>query len=394
MTPVFIPVSRAIIKLILLAVTASCSTLPESGQPNEPGPDEPAQAAPPSPRHELFGSAVDIPAFNALTKLSPAQEREFLGWFNAPEHAAVKPHRRAADYLETTLADVDFDDRTRGAAAALAQRQGNCLSLALVTTAVARVAGIESDWQLTTRNPVYSSGGNVVYSANHVHTRLFDPGYETSPGRITLLRPHVLIDYFTDRPAMGGSTLKSHQIVALTYQNLAAEAFADDNLERAFHLSLKGLEHDPGNPELYNILGLLHRRKGAWDTAEAYYRHSLEVGGERLVTLRNLERLLLARNREADARSIARRIVALPDPDPFPLIELGDEALQRGETTVALNYYARARELAPYLHEVYARIAIARFQQGRIELARKSMREALERSGKTGKTKYYKAEYN
>lgn len=384
------PVSRTLIKLILLAFTASCASLPQTSGQHDAHSNEPEQPAPPTPRHDLFGSAVEIPTFDELTQLTPAQEREFLDWFDAPEHAEVKPHRRIADFLETTLDDVDFNDRTSAAAAALAERQGNCLSLALVTTAVARVAGVDFDWQLTTRSPVYSSQGNVAYSANHVHTRLFDPADNS---KIPLLRSRVLIDYFTSRPAWGGSTLENHQIIALTYQNLAAEALSANDVDRAFHLSLEGLEHDPGNPELYNIIGLLHKRKGAWKKAEAYYLHSLEVGGERLVTLRNLEQLLLARGRDADARKVARRIVALPDSDPFPLIELGDEALQHGRSMVALNYYDRARELAPYLPDVYGRIAIVHFQHGRINLAREAVSEALERSRGTDQNKFYQAKY-
>lgn len=45
------------------------------------------------------------------------------------------------------------------------------------------------------------------------------------------MRPHLLIDYFTDSIPRSGKTLKPHQIIALTYQNLAAEAFADDDLD-------------------------------------------------------------------------------------------------------------------------------------------------------------------
>ncbi|MDT8450688.1 MAG: hypothetical protein RQ847_11015 [Wenzhouxiangellaceae bacterium] len=389
----FGPVFRRTITPVLLLLAAACASLPPSGRQVESAANEPAGPVPPAPRTELFGPGGEIPSFDELTRLTPAQERAFLDWFNARERAVVKPHRRVADYLETTLADAVLGDRTRTAAEALARRRGNCLSLALITTAVAEAAGVESDWRLTTRDPVYSSDGNVVYSANHVHTRLFDPTYETPPGHITFVRPHMLIDYFTDSIPRSGKTLKPHQIVALTYQNLAAEAFANDDLDRTFHLVLKGLEHDPDNPDLYNILGLLHKRKGAWGTAEGYYRHSLEVGGERLVTLRNLEHLLLAQDRDDDARTIARRIVALPDPDPFPLIELGDEAMQRGQTDVALDYYARAREVAPYLHEIYARIAGALFRQGRIELAAESLREALVRAGGSDKQKYYKAKY-
>lgn len=375
--------------LVLMLLTAGCAAVSSEPFQSDDSTRVWQQASAPLPRSELFEPSDPVVSFDELLRLTPEQRREFLAWYEAPEHSALKPHRRVSAYLESRLSNVLFDHQTRGAAEALAHGKGNCLSLALVTTAVSRLAGIENDWQLTSDNPIYSSNGSVIYSANHVHLRLYDPTYAPKPGHITLRRPLVLIDYFTDRPPFGGRTLNETQVTGLTYQNLAAEALAAGELSTSFQFAMQGVESDPANAELFNILGLLHQRKRAWATAEAHFRHALTVDPESLVTLRNLEALLVRQNRDEEAWQITLRIVALPDHDPFPLIEFGDQALAEGQIEAALRYYRRARELAPYLHQIHARIARAYRLTGRHALAYRSLKQALALSGTGDKRKRY-----
>lgn len=385
---------RIFLALLLILLAAGCAAVSRPSPSHSPALDaEPqeTQSIAPLPRSELFASAESPVSFDELLRLTPEQEREFLAWYTASDQATVKPHRRIAAYLESRLADVQFDQRTRGAAETMVLGQGNCLSLALVTTAFSRLVDIDIDWQLTSDRPVYSSDGNVVYSANHVHLRIYDPGYVPKPGHIPLLRPLVLVDYFTDRPASGGRTLSEAQAIGLTYQNLSAEALAAGRLSSSFSHALAGIAVDPANAELFNILGLLHQRKQAWSSAEAYFRHALTIDPGSLVTLRNLESLLVRQGRDDDAWKIALRILELPDPDPFPLLDSGDQALARGRVAIALRYYTRARDVAPYLHQIHARIADAYWREGRHALALRSLENALAQAGTGDKRKRYRS---
>ena len=378
--------------LAALLLSGCAGTLPEQRQRVA---DRPAATTmsvePPSPRLALFGPPRAVPAFPELTTLSESQRRDFLAYFENPERSGTRPDLRLAAYLESRLAGARFHGETLGARQTLDEGRGNCLSLALATAALADLAGIELDWRLTRSEPVYSATGGLIYSADHVHTRLYDPTYDPPPGTVTIQRPHVAIDFFTDRPPHGGEKVEPGQFAALTYQNLAAEALARGDVDGAFWLTLAGLEHDDRNPDLYNTMALLHRRAGDRDTAERFFRHALDGFEDRLVILRNYRQLLLDAGRESDALAVERRIVALPDPDPYPMLELGDAALADGHARRALIFYERARQTAPYLHEAWWRIAMAHRSLGNAADSREAISMALETAVTYTERKRYKS---
>jgi Tfp pilus assembly protein PilF len=153
-------------------------------------------------------------------------------------------------------------------------------------------------------------------------------------------------------------------MLALVYQNLGVEAMADGELDRAFWLLREGIAHDPANANLYNALGVIHRRAGDAETAEALFRFALSEFGDRLIVLRNYRELLLAAGRESEAGLLQQRMLKLPDPDPYPMIQLGDEARRAGDPDTALAYYRKAGKVAPYLHEIHFRMARVHFELG------------------------------
>jgi len=340
---------------------------------------------------QLFGEPRPVPDFDQLTALTPEQESDFLRYFRSGVESRFEPRKRLYAYLTRELSNTDFQHRTLPAAAAIATNSGNCMSLALATTAYARLAEIEIGWQLADTDPVYSSEGSVIYSANHIQTRLYQRDFNRAAATFSLGRPYLLVDYFTGAPPRNGRELSREQVVALVYQNLGVEAMSAGRLADAFWLLRAGLAHDPGNPNLYNAMGVLHRRAGDIRSAEQLYRFALDRFGDRLIVLRNYRRLLLAERRVEEAGRLEDRIMALPDPDPYPLLELGDEAAENGNLDLALKHYKKAADVAPYLHEVHRRIAGVHAVNGNRERAERALREARERAPNSGDRQKYDA---
>jgi hypothetical protein len=332
---------------------------------------------PPPARTDLFGPAPELPGFNDMLTLSEEQQRRFLVYFKSPRNADIAPHRRLVDYLEQRLAPVRYHDETLDAAEALRRGEGNCMSLTLVTAALSALAGVPSEWRLSRSRPVYSSDGTVIYSSNHIQTHLRDRSLRATPGRISLEPKVLVVDFFTDGRPVSGERVDPQQLAGLVFQNLAAEALARGELQRAYWLVQGGLEHDPRNAQLYNVLGVLHQRLGASDRAEDFYRYALDRFGDELIILRNLYYLLLAGERTQEAARIEQRIAGLPDPDPYPLLQLGDEALLAGDARRALRLYGEARRKAPHLHEVYGRIADVQLVLANPRAVRAALEQAL-----------------
>lgn len=362
--------------LITLLLLSGCAATRGVDQQNH----DALRARMPALEHDLFGPAPDVPAPDALLALTAEQVKHFVDFFESGKNRRYQPHQRVHVYLSRHLSDIDFTNRTHGAAETIDRLRGNCMSLALVTTALARTADVRVGWQIADADPVYSSEGSVVYSANHIQVRLYEDRLNKTGYSFSFGRDYLLLDYFTDDLPELGRPLTEEQMIALVYQNLGVEAMAADDNDRAFWMLAEALEHDPANANIYNALAVVHRRAGDEDAAERLYRFALSEFGDRLTVLRNYRKLLLAQGRDAEADGIEQRLLRLPDPDPFPVLALGDQALSEGRTDTALAYYRQARKVAPYLHEIHWKIARAHFRAGERRRAAKELEKAREKA--------------
>jgi len=364
------PAARITSLVLLLLMISGCALHGE--RERQPGVQMPPVRA------DLFQPRQPVPDFESMLALDDEQRATFMEFFNSGTSRRLPPNRRVHAFLDQYLGDAVFTNETLSAADAIQRRAGNCMSLALVTTAFAEAAGIEVGWQLANTAPVYSSQGTVIYSANHIQTRLYEEKFKSTSYAFSIGREYLLIDYFNNNLPENGTPLDRAQVAALVYQNLGVERMAENDLTGAYWHFVEGLKHDPNNWNLYNALAIAHRRTGDAQTAEALYSAILDRFGDRLIVLRNYRSLLLAQDRVAEAEQIEQRLLRMRDPDPFPMIELGDEALAEGEPRRALEYYDRARKVAPYMHEVYFRMAMVHLQQGDVKRAERAFRKARE----------------
>lgn len=361
--------ARWLAAIMLALLLAACATAPKVA-PN------PAQLQVPGLDPRPFGAPLPVPPPESLFQLTPAQETTFLREFNDPKETDIAPHARLASYIEQRLWHFRYDGATRTASDALALDEGNCLSLALVTTALARLAGVEVGYQRMRDEPVFERNQQVVIVADHVRSLLFGPGDEPGTGEVTGLRPHIVIDYFPDRSRRRGGRVDQPALRAMFYANLAAEALAAENQRQAYWLLRAALEQDPTSADALNALAVLHRRQGDPALAETVYRHALQLHPADLSLLGNYRTLLLNQGRRDEAAEIDHRLAQLPVRNPYDLIDRGNQAFAQEQHQRALQFYQDALERAPYLHEAYWRQALVYHALGDTAKAEALLKEA------------------
>jgi Tfp pilus assembly protein PilF len=366
------------VRVLLLALCASLCACASVSPTTVTAPAISPAPEPIAVRPELFGDPVAVPSAEALFQLTEAQQADFIQHFSDPAHAEVKPHERIFRYLEGRLSDFRYHGDTLTASQALARQQGNCLSLALVTTALARLANVEARYQRVRSVPIFERRDGLVAVADHVRTRLYDPTYVAQDGQQLMQPPHLIVDYFPTLGQRSGARVDLDQLQSMYYVNLAGEALSTRDYQRSYWLLIEALAHDDDNPDAMNTLAVLHRRVGAVDAAEALYRQALRRHSDNLNLLNNLRRLLREQQRIGEAAEIEARLAQLPNHDPYRHIELGKAAIAERRTRSALAYYAQAAEMAPYLHEAYWRMAVAYDALGQPAQAQRSLREAYE----------------
>jgi tetratricopeptide (TPR) repeat protein len=338
-----------------------------------------------------FGTRPEVPTPDEMHALTEAQRAAFLGYLDAHGNSEVPVNRRVYDYLGQITRDFNYQGDTLMAADALALGRGNCLSLAILTTALAQVAGVDVGYQLVDDLPVYQLSGQLMKRGVHVRSILYENGRESQPGVIVFSRPGIVIDYFPTGGSRFMGNLRENGYVAMYYRNIAAEALEQKDYRTAYWYVLESLRFAPENSAGLNLLAVVYGRAGDERKAEAIYLHGLQVADNQLSLLKNYRSLLLRTGRDAEAREIEERLAQIDDPSPLRWLQLADSAYGDGEYRLAIGYYRRALELAPYLHEGHLGLARAWYEVGELERAEGALKDALENAFRRSTRSLYQA---
>ncbi|MBE8168311.1 MAG: tetratricopeptide repeat protein [Shewanella sp.] len=215
-------------------------------------------------------------------------------------------------------------------------------------------------------------------SSSHVQTRMFDPTYTPKPNRITLIRPHTIIDYFPDSNDHRGKSIKLPQFIAKYYNNKAAEALADDRIDTAFKYAVTAYKTDKSNPETFNLLAVLHRRAGDFVTAEQLYLAGMHYDVNNLRLLSNYIVLLNSQERLIEANRFSAQLAELKDPNPYNWLEQAYIARDNQHDIDAIKYYRKVIKLAPYVQSAYLGLYQMYLENQRPIAAQKVLTSALE----------------
>lgn len=220
-----------------------------------------------------FGTRPAIPTPEALHRLTSEQEADFLGYFHSPSRAYLGAHERIVRYLEKITTGFQYEGDTLSAAETWATNSGNCLSLAILTTALTQLAGIEIGYQLMDDQPVFEYQGNVVRKGVHISSIVYNPDWRKEAGNAgqfgTALA--VKIDYFPSLKGRYIDNLSAEEYLAMYYSNIAADAIAANDYGTAYWYLLEAMQHVPDHGVSLNMLAVINRRVGDLGLAQSYY---------------------------------------------------------------------------------------------------------------------------
>ncbi len=327
--------------------------------------------APPSQRVD----AAEVFAF------SPAMKR-YLEVEIAPQLRSQGRQRGLVDALRNKAQlRIDYDtESTRTAAQAFDARAGNCLSLVVMTAALAKHLELPVRYQALLGQESWSRSGDLSLVNGHVNIvidrRLIDHVASTDPDS------QVRID-FGALPAGRGALLRQvseSTIVAMFMNNRAAEAMVRGELDNAYAYAREAILQEPAYPSAYNTLGVVYQRRGLAGPAERAYRHALERNAEHAPSLKNLAQLLDGQGRGAEAAPLRERLARLEAEPPFHHFDLGRAAAQAGDYRSAREHILREMRRDPDYHEFHFWLAVALFGLGEVEEARAHLTTAMKNS--------------
>jgi tetratricopeptide (TPR) repeat protein len=264
---------------------------------------------------------------------------------------------------------------TRNASQAFAARAGNCLSLVVMTAALAKELGLEVEFHSAYADETWSRSGTLLLRSGHINITLGRRAIDRARGEDTR---YWTIDFLPPGELKGLRTLRlgENTVVSMFMNNRAAEALAREAYDEAYWWAREGLIADPSFVGVVNTLGVVYQRSGHLADAERVYNAVLLRQPNQTQALHNLARLLEQQGRHAEARPIAARLAALEPEPPYHWFVQGQLALRRGDARTARDFFAREVARADYSSEFHYWLALAHYQIGDIDAAQRSLEKA------------------
>jgi len=288
---------------------------------------------------------------------------------------------------------IEYDsEMTRTAAQTFAARMGNCLSLVIMTAALARELGLSVQFQQVNGEETWSRSGGLYLNNGHVNLVLGKPNATIRPGAYDRSQ-FVTIDFLppADADKLEKEPISERMIIAMFMNNRSAEALVQGKLDLAYWWARNAIEYEPGFLHAHNTLAIVYRRHNMLAEAERVLRSALAYDPHSTVTLFNLVQILTDMDRKDEAKIVKAELDRLEPQPPFYYFNLGVKAMDEGDYRRARGLFARELERAPYYHEFHFWMAKAAFELGDLKTADKHMRLAMSNSTTRGDHDLYAA---
>lgn len=286
---------------------------------------------------------------------------------------------------------LEYDsERTRNAAEAFEARAGNCLSLVIMTAALAKHLDVQVSYQSVYTDEIWTRNHDTYFASGHVNLTLGRRWLDTNNRGSQL---SWTIDFLPPEDTAGQRTrlISEDTIVAMFMNNRAAETMAAGQLDAAYWWARAALDRTPGFLNSYNTLGVIYMRRGQPALAEATLKHLLQRDPSSTVAMSNLARLMQMQGRLDESRALERQLAKIDPEPPYHFFELGQTAMKAGDTQAARDWFAKEVARAPYHAEFHFWLAVADFRLGLLDEARKHLAIAQQNSTRRSEQQLYAA---
>ena len=276
---------------------------------------------------------------------------------------------------------LDYDSAiTRNAAQAFSARSGNCLSLVILTAAMAKELGLTVRYQTVYLEEAWSRSDGIEFFDEHVNVTL---GARRSVGQTGRLDENEMTIDFLPPSNLGSRRMRvigEETITAMFMNNRAAEALARRQFDNAYGWVRAAIAADPHYIPAYNTLGVIYKMHGNYREARQVFEHILGIEPENTIAMSNQVLVLNELGLASDASALSERLKKIKPYPPFYFFDLGMQAMRDRDYASAKAMFAREVERSAYFHESHFWLAIADYRLGDLRQARKQMATALELS--------------
>ncbi|MGL5394375.1 MAG: tetratricopeptide repeat protein [Shewanella sp.] len=345
----------------------------------------------------LFKPVTNIPSVEDIFSLPSSVAVDVKRTYDRYAISTKNPlavHEWLASYINANQegGQSDFryqDNLTQTASETYAQRAGNCMSLVVMTSALADIFNIGTEFQDIAIEPVWDKQGDFYLINGHVNLRLLPA---QSMHTVYVSTHAILVDFMPERALRGVDKVQINRqtLTAMFYNNMAAESLVEGDLDRAYALVKAGLKSGHFIPAL-NTLAVIYRHKGDEKRAELVYRYALKFDPDDMTTLFNLAVILGNQGRLEEWAQIHKKLELARIRNPYYYYDMGEQAYDEHQYREALAWYQRAVDKADYRHEFFFGLSRTYWALGDEKRAKQNMEKALALSREAADQHRYQA---
>ena len=270
------------------------------------------------------------------------------------------------------LSMVYQNDANTIASETFANGAANCLSLTIMTYALAQYADFGVSFQQVDVPELWVRRDGTSMLNRHINLKLF----QKRGGTVIVVTKK---DFTVDFNQVSGSkyfpkrVITKQRVMAMFYNNKGVDHLIDNDFEQAYAYFKKGMQYDPTLVDNYTNLGVLYRKLGYLQDAEKNYNFALKISPDDGTTLENLASLYRKTDRLHEADKIERDLRDKRRSNPYYHYLLGQQAFERNELADARGHFRRAITLYDKNHEFHFAMATTLYLLGEKEASQKYM---------------------
>lgn len=244
-------------------------------------------------------------------------------------------------------------------------RAANCLSMSIMTYAMAEYAGFDARFQEIDIPEYWTRRDGYSLLNGHINLQIFP---RSDGGLIHMYKNGYQVDFDPQgtRKHFPKHFVSRQQVLAMFYNNKGADALLIQDYERAYAYFRAAITAYPEFDSVWVNLGLLYRYRGFYHIAEESYRYAIQLDSENLTAWENLAYLYQRMGNVKDANAIIATVHSRRVDNPYYHFILGEQALDEQALDEALSHYRNALRLDDSKHEVYFGLAKVYYQLGDI----------------------------
>jgi tetratricopeptide (TPR) repeat protein len=316
--------------------------------------------------HASSGTAEQfaIPDEKTIFALPPAAKKFVDDALRGQDANRDKMHALAYHITAQNTLNMQYNAVANTVAADTFYRaHANCLSLTIMSYAMAKYAGFNASFQEVHIPEYWTVQEGQTLLNGHVNVQIIE---KQNVARPKLFGSVLTIDFdpHPQKQRFTKSELAKPQVIASFYNNRAGQALVDKDIPLAKAYLLAALKVAPHEYQIWNNVGLLMRREGHYQQALLAYQNALSLAPEVLTVHENLAILQQHMGQHEQAQRTLRWIQTQRIKNPYYHLMLARQALANNAYATALQHIQAGLRIAPNLKE------LLHFQRHTISLAK------------------------